>query len=171
MERGWLASAQAVGGVLGGLAIGRLAQRIQPVSLMTGSGVILGVASLALINIAAFPVPPGLVMPLALALKAAQGAPIIGFYVSLETLLQQAAPDRYRGRIFGAYGAACGLAMLAGQATAGLLGDWLGVVMVMNGVGILFLASGLLSLTLLRGHGITQRNLAPTHIGAATDPA
>jgi MFS family permease len=171
LERGWLASAQAVGGVLGGLAIGRLAQRVQPVALMTGSGMILGAASLALINIAAFPVPPALVMPLALALRAVQGAPIIGFYVSLETLLQQAAPDRYRGRIFGAYGAACGLAMLAGQAVAGLLGDRLGVVPVMNGVGILFLACGLLSLTLLRGHGISQGNIAPTHIGAATDPA
>ncbi len=45
------------------------------------------------------------------------------------------------------------------------------VMIVMNGVGMLFLVSGLLSLTLLRGHGIAQRNLAPTHIGAATDPA
>jgi MFS family permease len=150
LERGWLASAQAIGGVLGGLAIGRVAQRVQPVALMTGSGVILGVASLALINIAAFAIPPALVMPLALALKAAQGAPIIGFYVSLETLLQQAAPARYRGRIFGAYGAACGLAMLAGQMVASFLGDRIGVVLVMNCVGILFLVSGLLALALLR---------------------
>jgi MFS family permease len=149
LERGWLASAQAVGGVIGGLAIGRVTRRVQPVALMTGSGVILSAASLALINIAAFPVPPALVMPLALALKAAQGAPIIGFYVSLETLLQRSAPDRYRGRIFGAYGATCALAMLAGQVIASLLGDRLGVVLVMNGVGALFLAAGLLALALL----------------------
>jgi MFS family permease len=149
LERGWLASAQAVGGLLGGLAIGRVAQRVRPVALMTGSGVILGVASLTLINIAALPVAPALMMPLALALKAAQGAPIIGFYVSLETLLQQAVPDRYRGRIFGAYGAVCALAMLAGQIASSFLGDRIGVVLVMNGVGILFLASGLLTLALL----------------------
>jgi MFS family permease len=171
LERGWLASAQAVGGLLGGLAIGRVARRIQPVALMTGSGVILGAASLALVNINSLPVPPALVMPLALALKAAQGAPIIGFYVSLETLLQQSAPDRFRGRIFGAYGAACALAMLVGQVIASFLGDRLGVVVVMNGVGALFLASGLLALALLRGQGITQISVSPTQVAASADPA
>jgi MFS family permease len=171
LERGWLASAQAVGGLLGGLAIGHVARRIQPVALMTGSGVILGAASLALINIAALPIPPALVMPLALVLKAAQGAPIIGFYVSLETLLQKSVPDRFRGRIFGAYGAACALAMLAGQAIASFMGDRLGVVTVMNGVGILFLAAGLLALALLRGKGIAQGSVSPAHVAATADPA
>jgi MFS family permease len=171
LERGWLASAQAVGGVLGGLAIGRVARRVQPVALMTGSGVILGAASLALINIAVLPVPPALVMPAALALKAAQGAPIIGFYVSLETLLQKSAPDRYRGRIFGAYGAACALAMLVGQVIASFLGDRLGVVVVMNGVGTLFLVSGLLALVLLRGQGMAQAISSPSHVTVTADPA
>ncbi|HET9223192.1 MAG TPA: MFS transporter [Roseiflexaceae bacterium] len=170
LERGWLASAQAVGGVIGGLAIGRVAQRIQPVALMTASGVLLGVASMALININLFPVPPALVMPLALVLKAAQGAPIICFYVSLETLLQQSAPDRYRGRIFGAYGAVCALAMLAGQAIASFLGDQLGVVVVMNGVGALFLAAGLLALALLRGLGIAHF-VSPSSVAVTADPA
>jgi MFS family permease len=171
LERGWLASAQAVGGVLGGLAIGRVSRRVRPVALMTASGVILGVASLTLINITALPIAPGLYMPLALALKAGQGAPIIGFFVSLETLLQQAVPDRYRGRIFGAYGAACALAMLIGQLIASFLGDRLGVVPVMDGVGAMFTAAGLLALVLLRGDGMAQRSPAPAHIDAAAELA
>jgi MFS family permease len=171
LERGWLASAQAVGGVLGGLAIGRISHRVRPVTLMMGSGLILGAVSLALINVAAFSLTPALVMPLALLLKVAQGAPIIGFYVSLETLLQQTVPDRYRGRIFGAYGAACALAMLAGQVAASFMGDRLGVVVVMNGVGILFLASGLLAPILLRGYGIAHSGPAPARGGSAMDTA
>ncbi len=171
LERGWLASAQAIGGVIGGLLIGRVSRRVGPVALMTTSGVVLGIASLTLVNITALPIAPALYMPLALALKVAQGAPIIGLFVSLETLLQQAIPDRYRGRIFGAYGAVCAMAMLIGQIAASLLGDRLGVVLVMNGVGATFLAAGVLSLVLLRGDRIAQRSPAPAHIDAAADLA
>ena len=171
LERGWLASAQAIGGVIGGLLIGRVSRRVGPVALMTASGVVLGIASLTLVNITALPLAPALYMPLALALKVAQGAPIIGLFVSLETLLQQAVPDRYRGRIFGAYGAACALAMLLGQIAASLLGDQLGVVLVMDGVGATFLAAGVLSLVLLRGDRIAQRSPALAHIDAAADLA
>ena len=97
--------------------------------------------------------------------------PLAGVLVGLETLLQQSAPDRYRGRIFGAYGAVCALAMLGGQTLASFLGDRLGVVVAMNGVGALFLVSGLLALALLRGLGITQRSIAPTNVAVIADAA
>src|SRR5204863_192531 len=66
LQRGWLASAQAVGGVAGGLLIQRVAMTVRPAYLIGLSGVILGALSLALINIAAAPIDPALVFPLAL---------------------------------------------------------------------------------------------------------
>jgi len=149
LERGWLASAQAIGGLAGGLAIGWIARRMRPMPLIAISGAILGVACLAFANIGAFPIDPELRLPLALALKTLQGPPIIGFFVSLEVLLQQSVPDRYRGRIFGAYGAASALAMLIGQLAASLLGERVGIVPVYSGVGYMFLAAGGLALLLL----------------------
>ncbi len=148
-ERGWLASAQAVGGLAGGLVIGRLSRHVSPKVLIAASGLLLGITTLALINITAFPLAASLYMPVALALKASQGIPIIGFFVSLDTLLQQATPDRYRGRIFGAYGMLCALAMLIGQLAASLLSTNFGIVPIYNGVGYMFASAGLLALLLL----------------------
>jgi MFS family permease len=149
LERGWLSSAQAVGGLAGGLLIGPVSRRVKPLTLIVGSGLLLGAASLAFANIALFPIGREFLLPLALALKVVQGLPIIGFFVSLETLLQAAVPDQFRGRIFGAYSAACALATLAGQLLASLLAERIGIVVLFNGVGLMFAVAGLLALALL----------------------
>jgi MFS family permease len=171
VERGWLTSAQAVGGLAGGLVIGRLSRRVSPTTLIAASGLLLGTTTLALINITAFPIAPSLYMPLALVLKTMQGIPIIGFFVSLDTLLQQASPDRYRGRIFGAYGMLCALAMLIGQLAASLLSTHFGIVPIYNGVGYMFASAGLLALVLLHGVAITSSDLAPARSDTAADLA
>jgi MFS family permease len=171
VERGWLTSAQAVGGLAGGLVIGRLSRRVSPTTLIAASGLLLGTTTLALINITAFPIAPSLYMPLALVLKTMQGIPIIGFFVSLDTLLQQASPDRYRGRIFGAYGMLCALAMLIGQLAASLLSTHFGIVPIYSGVGYMFAAAGLLALVLLHGVAITSSDLALARSDTAADLA
>jgi MFS family permease len=153
LTRGWMASAQAVGGLLGGLLIGRMSKQLQPANLIGLSGILLGLASLALINVTALPIVPSLWLPTALLLKLLQGVPIIGLFVSVDTLLQQSVADQYRGRIFGAYGALSALATLAGQAAASLLGDWAGLVPVLSWMGIMYLLAGLCALALLRRSG------------------
>ena len=153
LTRGWMASAQAVGGLLGGLLIGRISKQMQPTYLIGLSGILLGLVSLALINITALPITPSLWLPTALMLKLLQGVPIIGLFVSVDTLLQQSVADQYRGRIFGAYGAISALSMLGGQAAASLLGDRAGLVAVLNWMGIAYLLAGVCAFGLLRGPG------------------
>jgi MFS family permease len=169
LERGWLASAQAVGGLAGGLLIGRVSRALRPVYLIGLSGVMLGALSLALINIAAAPIDPALVFPLALVLKALQGLPIMGMFVSLETLLQSKVGDRYRGRIFGAYGATIALTMLIGQTAASTLGDVVGIVPVLDGVGSLYIFAGLLALVLLPKYGTLRSAYAPEQLNPTTE--
>jgi MFS family permease len=154
LTRGWMASAQAVGGLIGGLLIGRLARRVQPVYLIGLSGIVLGLASLALINVTALPIDASLWLPAALLLKLLQGLPIMGLFVSVDTLIQQSVADQYRGRIFGAYGALSALTTLVGQAAASLLGDRVGLVPVLNWMGIMYLLAGVCALALLRGSGV-----------------
>jgi MFS family permease len=169
LERGWLASAQAVGGVAGGLLIQRVARTVRPVYLIGVSGVILGALSLALINVAAAPIDPALVFPLALGIKALQGLPIMGMFVSLETLLQSKVGDRYRGRIFGAYGATVALTTLIGQTAASTLGDVVGIVPVLDGVGLLYIFAGLLALALLPKYGAIRAPHAREQLNPATE--
>ncbi len=64
--------------------------------------------------------------------------------------MQESVADAYRGRVFGAYATTYALAQLVGMAAAGLLGDRLGVVPVLNGQAGLYLLAGLLALALLR---------------------
>ncbi len=157
LTRGWMASAQAVGGLIGGLLIGRVSRLVRPVYLIGISGIVLGLVSLALINVTALPIDAALWLPAALLLKLLQGVPIMGLFVSVDTLLQQSVADRYRGRIFGAYGAISALTMLGGQAAASLLGDQVGLVPVLNWMGIMYLLAGVCALVLLRGQGATLR--------------
>jgi MFS family permease len=151
LTRGWMTSAQAIGGLIGGLLIGRVSRRVRPAYLIGLSGIVLGLVSLALINVTALPIDVSLWLPVALLLKLLQGVPIMGLFVSVDTLLQQSVADRYRGRIFGAYGAISALSMLIGQAAASLLGDRVGLVPVLNWMGIMYFLAGLFALMLLRG--------------------
>jgi MFS family permease len=164
LTRGWMTSAQAVGGLIGGLLIGRVSQRVRPAYLIGLSGIVLGLVSLALINVTALPIDASLWLPVALLLKLLQGVPIMGLFVSIDTLLQQSVADRYRGRIFGAYGAISALTMLGGQVAASLLGDRVGLVPVLNWMGIMYLLAGVCALVLLRGQA--QLGRAP-----AVEPA
>lgn len=166
LERGWMASAQAIGGLLGGLLIGRVARDIRPAQLIGVSGILLGLLSLAYINVAALPIVPSLALPAALSLKMLMGVPIMGMFVSVDTLLQQHVDDRYRGRIFGAYGAASGLAVLLGQSVASVMGDRAGIVTVLDGVGTMYILAGVLALLLLRRHAVAGRAPAAEPLGA-----
>src|SRR5215213_8437501 len=169
LTRGWMTSAQAVGGLIGGLLIGRVSRRVRPAYLIGLSGIVLGLVSLALINVTALPIDASLWLPVALLLKLLQGVPIMGLFVSVDTLLQQIVADRYRGRIFGAYGAISALTMLGGQATASLLGDRVGLVLVLNWMGIMYLLAGVCALALLRGPSARWRMQAAEPAVAVAD--
>lgn len=161
LERGWLTSAQAVGGLLGGLLISRVARLVRTSHLIGASGVILGLLTLAYANVTSLPIAPALWLPAALFIKVLQGLPVMGMFVSVDTLLQQSVADRFRGRVFGAYGAAVGLATLVGQVLASLLGDRVNVVTMVDLVGLLYMGCGLLALALLHSYQLRAAEPRP----------
>lgn len=149
LELGWLMSAQAVGGLLGGVVVGSLAGRLLPQRLLGLGALLLGLIDLAIFLYPSFVggIAPGL------ALFVLVGVPATGAFAGLQTLLQTSAEDRYRGRVFGALGTTQALLMLAGTLLGGALGDAVGIVPVLVVQGIAYVAAGLLVLVLLAGHG------------------
>lgn len=138
LQFGWMATAQGLGGLIGGVTIGRMGDRLPPGHLVTAGVGTAGVILLAIVN---FPS-----LPLALGLLVLLGVPVMGYMVSGQTLMQIKVADRYRGRVFGAYATIIALHMLVGLGLASALGDALGAVPVLNAAAGLSLLAGLVSL-------------------------
>ncbi len=143
---GWLMSAQAVGGIIGGILISGLADRFKPFWLLGWGALGLGVIDLVIFNYPFF--LSG--VTLALLLIALAGLPVSALQAGLLTLFQINVEDRYRGRVFGAYGTTMALLNLAGLTLAAVFGDPLGIVPVINVQGVAYVVAGLAGLVFLR---------------------
>ena len=141
---GWIVTAQGIGGLIGGLLAGTLGRRFSPVHIMAVSAGAMGVLVLLIVNIP--------VLPVVLALMAVIGLPAVAFMVSEATMLQSGVADQYRGRVLGSYGMALALAMLLGMGAGSALGDWLGVVPLLDGVSGLYVLAGITVLALVGGY-------------------
>jgi MFS family permease len=144
-EVGLLRGVQAVGGLAGGALVVGLARRLEPGRLLGTSLLVFGLISLAIWN------GPALTTAgwLYLVLFMAAGIPGIGFLTGLTALVQERTPDAYLGRVLATFlGSFNGLTAL-GMLLAGLLGDAVGVVPVLNGQAVLYLLSGVLALATL----------------------
>lgn len=139
---GLILSAQAIGGIIGSLMLSRIDQYLSLYRLIGFSAILNGLLLLVIFN---FPS-----LPLALALFALAGFPIIGFFVSIQTLLQTNTHDDYRGRILGSYGTTIAITTLIGTMIASGLGDALGSAVMLNAVGLLNIAAGALALLCFR---------------------
>lgn len=140
LEFGWLTSAQAIGGLIGGLLIGWIGNRIQA-SRLTGLVAVNGVLILIMVNLSSF--------PFSLAALLLAGAPLVAASVGIDTLLQLHVADRFRGRVFGALGTSMSILVLLGQGLASLIGDRLGAVSLLTVKGMLDISAGLLVFILL----------------------
>ncbi|WIG60829.1 MAG: putative MFS-type transporter [Ktedonobacterales bacterium] len=145
LQIGQLMSAQAVGGLIGGLLVGFAGQRVMSRWVIGFCGMAFGLLDLAIFNSPAF-YP---VFWLSVGLFIAVGIPGIGMFTGVQSLAQAAAPDAYRGRVFGAVGMTMGLLGLLGSIIAGTITDHLGVVTVLNIQGAGYVVAGLLLLLLL----------------------
>lgn len=146
LELGWVMSAQAVGGIAGGVLIGWLGSRLSPSRLFSIGLLFMGLIDLAIFNYPRF--FPDIVP--ALVLMAVVGVPAAATGAGYTTLMQTNVTDRFLGRVFGTVGTVSALAMLVGMAVAGVLGDLLGVVAVINVQGVAYTLAGLLTLVLLK---------------------
>jgi MFS family permease len=156
-EMGWFLSAQAIGGILGGLIVGRVAAKLGYVRLLGISGILFGLIDLALFNYPRFFSGVGI----GLGLMALVGVPGVGFSTAQNTLVQKNVADAYLGRVFGAYGTIGALFYLISTALAGLVGDAIGPIPLLTFQGGAYVAAGLFALVTLGRLGQTDASQSP----------
>ena len=139
---GWILTAQGAGGVLGSLVLHRASVLLHPFRLIAMAAVLDG--TLVLIEAAVR------TLPVVLICSFFAGAPIVLFYVSVDTLLQQRTEDRYRGRIFGAYNTTSTVVLLVGMVLSSLLADRVGLVLIFAMMGAFYVLAGVTAAALLR---------------------
>lgn len=145
-EFGAVNGIQAVGGIVGGVAIATFAARAKPVELLGYGALLFGVLALLF---ALYPLALAGVWP-AFALIAVVGFPAAALNAGFFTLLQLRAPQDYRGRVFGAISAAAAAAMLVGTVVGSTLATTVGVIPLIAIQGAIHIVAGPLVLARLR---------------------
>ena len=151
-EIGELMSAQAVGGLLGGVVAGWLGARLLSRWSIGLSWLAFGMISIAIYGAPAWLGLAGLdapVMWVEIGLFIAVGVSGVGVLTGSQSRLQTSAPEAYLGRVFGILGTAMGVFMLAGTLIAGTVSNTLGVIPVLNLQAAGKLLAGVLALALL----------------------
>jgi MFS family permease len=146
-------TAQAAGSILGGAVIGSLGKSISPKRLVVAGALGWGLVDLAIFNARSYWV--------ALVLFLVVGVPVIGMVVSANSWLQRAAPDEYRGRVFGALGTTMALTLSIGEVLGSVLGDRVGVVAMLNVACAVILMAALTAQWRLPG-GLEVGGISPT---------
>ena len=142
---GLLRGVQAIGGLLSGVVVVGLARRLEPGRLLGVSLLVFAVIDLAMWNGPLVTTSRWLY----LGLFVAAGIPGIGFLTGLTALVQERTEDAYLGRVFATYYGAFNGLMALGMLLAGLLGDTVGVVPVLNGQAGLYLLAGVVAVATL----------------------
>ena len=145
LELGYIFSAQALGGVVGGFLLTAFADRVRPERLLAWGGVVSGVLLLAIFTYPLlYPV-----LWLAFVLTALAGIPLTLWNTAQLTLLQTESAPELRGRVFSAYFAMFSLTQLVGMGLSGYLGERVGVWVI--GVdAVTYLLSGLVAVVVMR---------------------
>jgi MFS family permease len=137
---------QAIGGLGGGLLVVGLSSRLAPRRLLGASLLAFGGISLAIWN------GPQLTTaaPLYVGLFVAAGLPAVAMLAGLTALVQSETPDAYLGRVLATYLGTFNGLQAVGMLLAGLLGDAVGVVQVLNGQAAVYLLAGVVAVLALR---------------------
>jgi MFS family permease len=142
---GLLRGVQAIGGLLGGVLVVGMARRLRPGRLLGASLLLFALIDLAIWN---GPLVTTAIW-LYLGLFVAAGIPGIGVLTGLTALVQERTGDAYLGRVFATYLGSFNGLMAVGMLLAGLLGDAVGVVTVLNGQAVLYLLAGVVAVAAL----------------------
>ncbi|HEY1387403.1 MAG TPA: MFS transporter [Ktedonobacterales bacterium] len=152
LEIGELMSAQAVGGLLGGLVAGWLGQRLLSRWSIGLNWLAFGAISIAIYGAPAWLALAGVSVPVLwveVGLFIAVGVSGVGVLTGSQSRLQTSAPEAFLGRIFGILGTAMGAFTLVGTLIAGTVSNTLGVIPVLNIQAAGKLLAGVLALALL----------------------
>jgi predicted MFS family arabinose efflux permease len=153
-EIGLIRGVQAVGGVLGSVAIARLASRVSGPALF-GAGLI----GMGLISFATWNAPRlSTATALYLVLFVVVGVPAVAVSVGSLTVAQQATPASHIGRLIGTLDAASSAAMAAGSLAAGVLVDRLPLGALLNAQAAIHLTAGVFAIAAARRWSARQRS-------------
>ncbi len=145
-DYGFIVSAQAVGGIAGGLLAAAIGDRVRASRLFGWGAVAFGLIDLVMFL---YPLAWVAVWPAAVCMVVV-GLPGALTLAGAMTLIQRNTDDSHRGRVFGAFGAVEGVAIVAGTITAGFLGQAIGIIPVLAAQGAGYVAAGLLVVVALR---------------------
>jgi MFS family permease len=164
---GWLMSAQAVGGIIGGLLAATVARRLPPIPTVITTTVLFGLIDVVIFN------TPRVTSALApqLVLFVLVGIPGAIGLAAMMTLLQTSVGDALRGRVFAAVTVAEAGAALVGTALAANLADRFGVFTVLTAQGLGYVVAGLAFAIAVRP---SRRRAAVVRMpigGVAADPS
>lgn len=138
---GWILTVGGVGGILGGLLIGRWAGRVRAADLFSVSSVVVGL--LLFIMYRSVSVPVVFVLTFLSSLLS------IGSRVAMPTMLQENVEDAYRGRVFGTLDMTSSILVLLGVAFSGVMGERVGIVPILSIGATIMIVAGIISFLLL----------------------
>jgi Na+/melibiose symporter-like transporter len=145
-DYGFIVSAQAVGGMVGGLIAASVGNRVRASVLLGWGAVAFGAVDLVMFL---YPLAWVAVWPAAVFMIVV-GLPGALTLAGTMTLMQRNTVGSHRGRVFGALGAVEGIAIVAGTIAAGFLGHSVGIIPILAVQGGGYLAAGLLVVFALR---------------------
>ncbi|HEY0601517.1 MAG TPA: MFS transporter [Herpetosiphonaceae bacterium] len=152
IQIGWLMAAQAIGGLVGSVIASRIGKYGSLSRILGFSTISLGVIDLVLFNYSAL--FPNITVALVLMLLA--GVPGIINITCVATLIQTIVPNMYLGRVFATLGTTTALVGAIGTLLAGVLGDRVGIVTILNIQGIVFILVGSIVLYQLMTGGLSE---------------
>lgn len=157
VQVGALMSSQAIGGVVGGMLITRVAPRVKTYKLL-GYGCI-GIALCDFVLFNYFHVFPGTTLGYIMFILAGPASIAIG--AGAQTLFQQNVEDKYRGRIMGTFNLTFSLVMLVGVFVVAAANERFGIVPVLNIDVASYGLVGVLALIVLGGQAAKSAAKAP----------
>jgi predicted MFS family arabinose efflux permease len=138
---GWLLTARGIGGIAGGIVIAQFGSKFSNSLLITGGLILTGLGILVMVTF------PTLMIVVGLMILA--GPFLMAWIIGMQTVLQQATDDSFRGRVFGAYGTTSTILMFVGAGLAGMLADTLGASALMASAAVIYVVAGTLGWVLL----------------------
>ncbi len=121
---GALLTARGLGGVIGGVVVAQIGGRVSERRMMPVAALMLALFMAGIANIH--------YLPAAMVLILLTGIPAMAWGVSVQTLLQRAVADAYRGRIFGVFTTVMSVAALLGMAGSASALDVVGAAVIFN---------------------------------------
>ncbi len=143
---GLIRGMQAIGGVVGGLAIGALSRHLSARGMIGWGFVVFGMISLVTWNAPTVTTAVGIYVGLFMA----AGIPGVATMTGLMTTVQSVTPGSHLGRVFATFETGAGALQAVGVLLAGALADRVGVVTILNVQAAIYVLCGVLALVALR---------------------